>query len=313
MDQQPRKHHYIPSFYLRRWVSPPDGRLCEYKRLPSGRVVVARRHPEATGYRTDLYRLEHVPAELSQIFEHEFMKLVDSGAHLALEKLTKGGAASWSDAELSSWARFLLSLRFRNPESVSLLKKELVATSNAAIDRLKRNYLSERAPDDPPTVEEYLAHTEKAAPYKAALILLQEIIDNPNMAKAIMALRWARVPVPESRLTLLTSDRPLEMPHGLSAREAYLAIPIGPKLLFVAAHSDSVANELANADPTAVVKRMNEIVVEQARQFVWGVDDGQRQFVQNRIARRPDSPIISEKARRAAMDVAANVPLLPRE
>ena len=47
------KHHYIPVFYLKRWIGE-DGRLCVYGR-PYDRVKANRKHPDATGYEPDLY------------------------------------------------------------------------------------------------------------------------------------------------------------------------------------------------------------------------------------------------------------------
>src|ERR1700680_2678982 len=53
-----------------------------------------------------------------------------------------------------------------------------------------------------------------------------------------------------SRISMLTSDRPLDMPHGLGSSEAYIALPIGPRMLFVADHDGTSAPRLAALDPT---------------------------------------------------------------
>jgi len=91
------------------------------------------------------------------------------------------------------------------------------------------------------------------------------------------------------------------MPQGLASKDAYISLPIGPKMLFVAAHDDTWAKRLANTDPTKVVKNVNLAVVSQARKFVWGIDDGQFRFVRNQMSRSPDKPILTDDQRQRAI------------
>ena len=91
---------------------------------------------------------------------------------------------------------------------------------------------------------------------------------------------------------------------SLGAREAYIALPIGPQTLFVADHDGASSKRLAVLDPTSIVRNVNMAVVHQARQFVWGIDDGQKRFVQNRISKTPDRPVITDAQRQAAIDAA---------
>jgi hypothetical protein len=95
------------------------------------------------------------------------------------------------------------------------------------------------------------------------------------------------------------------MPHGLVAQDAYIALAIGPRMLFVAGHGAAWAKRLTDANPTTVVKNMNLAVVSQARTFVWGIDDGQLRFVQNRMSKAPEKPIITDEQSRQAISAAA--------
>jgi hypothetical protein len=54
-----------------------------------------------------------------------------------------------------------------------------------------------------------------------------------------------------------------------------------------------------------VVKSVNLAVVSQARKFVWGVDDGQRRFVQNQMSKVPEKPIITDEQKQQAINAAA--------
>ncbi|RWO35013.1 MAG: DUF4238 domain-containing protein [Mesorhizobium sp.] len=86
----PKKHHYIPVFYLKRWAGE-DGRLCEFSRPYDHRVKPRRTHPAGTGYEENLYSMQGFEPELAQQIEERFFKFTDSLAADALDRLvTKG-------------------------------------------------------------------------------------------------------------------------------------------------------------------------------------------------------------------------------
>jgi hypothetical protein len=299
----PRKHHYIPVFYLKQWRGT-DGQLCEYRHGANDRIMTRRTFPNGTGYLKDLYRVDGLPDAIAQEVEQKFMAPVDTKANLALRKLVRNDTAPWDSEMRSAWTRFILSLRFRNPEAVSIIKSQMVAVWNALLENARRNYETVRYDGDPATFEEFMARTDSIMPMKAAMRLLTEIIDNPRTGTTISDMKWSRVSLTASTISLLTSDRPLDMPHGLGASEAYIALPIGPRMLFVADYNGTSVRQLGALDPTSIVKSVNTAVVHQARQFVWGLDDGQLRFVKNRMSRAPDRVLISDAQRQAAIDAA---------
>jgi hypothetical protein len=75
-NNPPRKHHYIPAFYLKQWAGA-DKKVCEYKRAAPYKIVPHRRAPEGTGYERDLYRLDGAPAPVAQAFERTFLAALD--------------------------------------------------------------------------------------------------------------------------------------------------------------------------------------------------------------------------------------------
>lgn len=204
-NNPPSKHHYIPSFYLQQWAGA-DRRVCEYKRVP-GRIVHRQAFPTETGWERDLYRLEGASVELAQTFEQTFMHMIDTEAALVLQRIITGDPTPWPGEIRSAWVRFVLGLRFRNPQAVKLIKAHLLEVWGAGVAALKENYSRIMHPGLPPSFEEYMSRTERSAPYKAALILLQQIIDNPRVAPTIFDMHWGRGPLTRSKRTLLTSDR----------------------------------------------------------------------------------------------------------
>jgi hypothetical protein len=281
-SETPRTHHYIPSFYLGQWARADD-QVHQYRRVP-GKIASRWIHPQGTGYLKDLYRVDAAPDAISPEIESTFMRPVNTEASLALQELLRSDARALSSRIRIDWTRFILSLRFRTPEAASLIKSHMTDLSKARYDDR--------------------AQTEPDIPQKAALNLLTEIIDNDRVGPIICDMHWGLVSLKDSELSLLTSDRPLVWPKGLASPDAYIALPLGPKSLFVAVHDEAYLAPFISTDPLKVVKQVNRVVVECAREFVWGCDDSQYRFVCNRMSSLPDRHILTEEQRQRAIDAA---------
>jgi hypothetical protein len=110
--------------------------------------------------------------------------------------------------------------------------------------------------------------------------------------------------VSRSKYSLLTSDRPLVMPVGLNHPQCSIALPVGPRHLFVAAHDNRFSRLLPGANHHKIAKLMNKDVVRQARQYVWGEDDSQMELVRKHFATLPDREILTEAQRQEAIAAA---------
>jgi hypothetical protein len=288
--QLPRKHHYKPVFFLSRWVGR-DRQLCEMK-LINGNVVAKRRYPTATGYIKDLYRTNGVREDISQDLEIKFMSPPDNDAAIALNKLATDMLLS--EDERIAWARFMLSLLYRNREGVEFIKTHIADIRSEATLALEPDWAARRGPLDEPTLAEASAAREPAAAAMSAANMTADIIANSRAVPYIATMHWTRVDLRGSKLPLLTSDRPLVF-VGLSDPRTYMALPIGPYDLFVAARDDRFSRP--RTDATDIAWRMNRDVVSLGRQFVWGVDDVQIDFVRTYLGSAPDRVILTETQR----------------
>jgi hypothetical protein len=176
----------------------------------------------------------------------------------------------------------------------------MLELSRGALQAFKRRYQDVKLPTDPPTFEEFEAQMEPGAPYIAAFQLFQQIIDSPAIGQAIFQMEWHRLSI-SSTVPLLTSDRPLVMPYGISAG---IALPINPYSIFIASPEGRWYNTLRSTNPTKVARLMNLQVVQQARKYVWGVDALQLPFIQKWMSTLPDVPIITDEQRRKALEAA---------
>lgn len=291
---EPRKHHYIPAFYLRQWMRP-DGFLCEMRKI-RGKLIVSTKSPDATGFQKDLYKIDSVPANLAQHFERTFMHMVDTEATQAMRSFI-AGTMDVPVKERDAWIRFLLSLLFRNPEAVAQLRDQVITLYRDSLARLRNNYGELRPPDFPLTLEEFDAQSNPNSGDIAASNFLQQIMNSEGIANRIVKMRWGRLHLWRSRHALLTSDRPLCLPMRFKTVAIAIAIPISPRIVFTAAENDQALQSLAYGDHTAMVQEINNQVVSQARQYVWGLDDSALGFVRKHICAFPDRQIISNEAK----------------
>lgn len=283
------KHHYIPVFYSSEWAGP-GGRVCEYSR-PYDTVKPKRVHPDGTGYVRGLYTVPRNDPRVAEFIEREFFKITDNGAARVLRMLKSGEPLAWTTDTRSAWSRFIISLMLRNPEYVERMAAEVVDFFDPTSTELNDKYRQIRRPDDPDTYEEYIAKTGHPAG-RASAIALQTMIDSPRMGGHLNQMRWSVVTFKNERHALLTSDRPIIMTNGIVKAGDHLALPIGPLSLFVASNNVETEDAIKSMHAGKLMEQVNDRVASQARRFVYGSDDRQLRFVENRLGRmEPSTPL----------------------
>jgi Protein of unknown function (DUF4238) len=195
-----QNHHYVPVFYLKRWVGK-DGKLCVYVR-PHDRVKTYRKHPDATGYKEDLYAISGAGDEIESHLEGRFLNSADNDAAEALDMLETGRIASMDAHQKSAWSRFVMRLLHGNPEAVDRISAQ-------AEEMLRANF-APFAND-----KEHVARTKVAA--------LQTLMDSDLVGRQLNSMAWVVVPL-RSSYSLLTSDRPFVMTNGISGPDKHLGL-----------------------------------------------------------------------------------------
>jgi hypothetical protein len=214
----------------------------------------------------------HVPVGCQDV-EIKFMSPLDNDEAIALDKFVT--VRRLDERDRGAWAQFLLSLLYRNPECVRVLKDHLTEVWAEGTDALEGMWAANRTPQDRMTFAEETSVRLPGAPGISASQMLMDVIAHEDAVPDIANMHWTRVELSRSKYSLLTSDRPLVMPVGLGHQQCYIALPVGPRHLFVAAHDDRFSRLLPTADHNKIAKTMNKDVVRQARQYVWGEDDSQ--------------------------------------
>jgi hypothetical protein len=252
------KHHHTPVFYLSQWAGD-DGQLCEYKRRYRG-VLPKRVFPDKTGYKHGLYSVAGLSPQDRQYVETKYLKRVDGDAAIALTAMLDESlpADQFPPKMKVAWARFLYSLTFRSPNVIKRLQAQM--DQQVADGKIKQPKI----------------------PFTAAEVF-PSMLGSPNVIKELIDMAWVTCDLRLSRNTLLTSDRPVIMTNGLMQPGAHIAIPISPRSFFWAYRTEENFQKFAKMNQDDWVEEINNHVVRQAVEFVYGFDDSQTSFIAARF------------------------------
>lgn len=292
----PKRHHYIPVFYLSRWAVRDDKRLCQFSR-PYKKVVPERKHPEATGYLKRLYELEGLEGDLAQQVESRFFSPVDSAAADALAIMEQqGNHGVWDKRLRSAWSRFLHSMLLRTPEDLDLFKASWrTLMLDDKTDEWEARYNEIKGPGDKLTFKEFVASISEQTHNRSAVHALVHMIDNPRLGFKINNMPWWVIDTDPDDYPLLTSDRPVIRTNGLNAPNGHIALPVGPHRIFVVAKDQATLNVIRSANIRQVVREVNRQVCEYAVKYVYAIDDTHLEFVDKHFATK-EQPRLLESA-----------------
>lgn len=275
------KNHYIPQFYLKRWVV--DGRLVEFARRRPGtpEVVPIRRSPAATGYRSGLYDFQAAPPERRHEIEKAFFSMVDSRAADALVAMEKDEKLLRPELK-GAWVMFLLSLITRHPDDIVALKAAFVRDFKKTTEADRQTYAKARPPHYQPTLQEYLGSIEETALPDMALANLPKLILHERTATSLLGMHWS-VAKPPRQGYFLSSDRPT-IRTFLGQDGSHWLLPIGPKHLFVAAQTPQLGFRIHEEIAGQGWKEVNRQVVRQAASLGYADRDRHLPFFQKHLA-----------------------------
>lgn len=263
----PRKHHYLPQFYLDRWAQ--GGNVIRYRR-PQGKdgpIECCQKAVKGVAYERDLYQLPDI-ADLaeSQQVELRFFQAVDDRAAMVLQRLDAG--ATLEPGDRTALARFMVSLLHRSPSRLEAIRRELADRREEAPFRDLEGADLERALKS------------------MSVRLLEMLVGSDNGADLLTRLVPHQIRIRGASKTLLTSDRPVTVSAQLVAPDAFMVLPYGPDRMIVFTRIVDIARSFATQDPNVLVRGINCAVVEQAEDVVVGADRAALRMV-DRLFLRP--------------------------
>ena len=279
---EPIRHHYLPVFYLNHWAGA-DGKVIRYYR-PHRDVVASSISPKFTGFEQGLYRLDGYDPESENDIEKKFMApLVDDPASRAMEALIERNQSNLTPEFRQAWTRFVMSLHVRHPGNVAQITRQARSGLRQSLLEDPRDYAAVRKNSDPPTLVEWV---ELNAPFildNYGKQMLPKIITHQGTSDAIIHMRWWTIGIPGDIPDLLTCDRPVFMSHGVHDERCFIALPLGPRIVFFATRSQATFDRVMSRDFRVVAKSINETLVSQAINSVYSSSRQHHRFVQNRL------------------------------
>tara|TARA_R110002051_G_scaffold95293_6_gene165266 strand:- start:13107 stop:13562 length:456 start_codon:yes stop_codon:yes gene_type:complete len=110
------------------------------------------------------------------------------------------------------------------------------------------------------------------------------VMDGGNVARTIHYMLWHVIDTSDADFDFLTSDRPVIRTNGIMIEGGHLAIPIGPRKLFIAAKDDAALRPILALSSRQLVRECNRQMCDYAVKFVYGIDDSQLPFVSKHFA-----------------------------
>jgi hypothetical protein len=286
----PRRHHYIPEFYQRKWAGE-DKQVERYEHI-NGTAVRRRVFPSAAGFREDLYR--HPRAEMdewrAQALEWAIFKKIDDGGARALEALVSDPAALRDNAVRSDWAVFLRTMLLRTPFQMAgvLASLEQIWRDTDVSEK----YDVMRKPGMPETATEFLEILNPNEAEESAFRMFANAMSSDRTTRHIMNLPWRIFDCSEADHRLLLSDHPVVL-VPLETDDGHVAMPLSPTKFLVAATNDRTRAIADSLRPKTAVRIMNKLVVQRAQHCVIARDQGQDFFIRKHFGANPVPPFMS--------------------
>ena len=184
------------------------------------------------------------------------------------------------------WARFVMSLRLRQPSLVQQLRTESSEHLEASLVVEPDEYEALAGIDDPPTLVEWTRKNYPGLIENFGLSFFHKLVDNTEIGTKILRMKWWLWNFTREQNELLLADQPCIFTKGIDDPDLVIALPIGPRKAFMATAAERVAAIMRRRRPKDLLLRINESSLNQARVRVYARDASPRRFICNRLIRR---------------------------
>lgn len=282
------RHHYVPQFLLAAWAEGAADWRLEVFRLDLPNLPTSRHAPRYTAFEDNLYALTRpvVAGMRQQAVETLVLRRVDEMAANVRRKMIAQGLASLAPDERMDWARFLMSLRVRQPAMVAYLRTEAEQGLRESLRSNPIDYEELAGRSDPPSLEVWTEDRFPGLIENFGLSFFHELVDNAEIGTLLMNMRWWLWDLSDQPHDLLLADDPCIISSAIRDPNVMLALPISPRKLFAATRGDDVAGTLRRLPRRTIAMRVNESSANQARVRIYSRDGSPRRFVENRLAHR---------------------------
>ncbi len=161
-----------------------------------------------------------------------------------------------------------------------------------SLDEFRGEYEKLRSESDPPTFDEFVVKFRENPLNWSANRYIHRVVDSEKVVGHLCQMTWNVVRFDSASSMLLTSDRPTIMSNGIGIKEGHIALPISPRMLFIA-FSDDAGYWKVRAIPLKELANItNSLIAQQAHDYVYGFSKAALSFVATRLGKRvPATPL----------------------
>lgn len=279
----PKKHHFLPEFFLKQWCDRETGKLFHFHIPYRDKLISEPRYPSQVGFEEFLYSIKDLPVEKAQTVEQIFFSKVDNDGSIALNKLLTQKTLCPNHEKM--WINFITTLIARMPADLELFVEILTKTSDAIVPVLSKvSKLSEFS-----LYENDLQDAEKKLKTKyvnEAAHHLSIFLSNEKFIRRMGSMSWKVVELSKSKHELLTSDRPLHFNVNNQTNLPIITLPVGPKTVFFASENTMHLQQIAEANQSQLVKKINGLTVGSATNSVFGRTESQKKYISKYLGQR---------------------------
>jgi hypothetical protein len=286
-----RNQHFVPKSLLKGWMTEGSHHLVEFHwsatRLKSKDVG-----PKSTGYLRDGYSVNLCSKELklerweTYVETEFFTKKIDNPVgpvlasirgHKSFEQLTAEDRDLWATFMIAQWVRtpqkvteFADAAAFQYLiEQAERLEQEAVPTTDEA--KMARAFNAQAILD---------SHIQIGR--NNAVQALPSIISSHKLVQTVRRALWSVIDLRKSRIKLVLSDHPVYLEGSL--RDDFLMfLPLGPRLLFVAASTSELLRFVGKKPQTDLARQLNKESVLNAQKYVFASDRESEALVRRRL------------------------------
>ncbi len=276
-------NHYVPKFLQSQWKGE-DGKLQVFKLSPRG-VSTKRLAPAGTGYKKDMLTLTSptVAGMDQHANETIYLNKIDNAASLIHKKLLTQPSVSLTEREKMDWARFIHSLRLRQPTTIEKLKAYAPELFHVELARDPLEYRAVAQADDPPTLTEFVDRHLPGYIENSGLITYPHILLDDDMAATKLAkLDWGRFNFSDCQSHVLLGDHPCIFSHGIDHPNLIVALPISPDRIFLASRGTEAMAALHKQNSSDLLRMINDHTAMQAEKYIYSTNESSKRFIANR-------------------------------
>lgn len=152
--------------------------------------------------------------------------------------------------------------------------------------------------DDPATLADFVEINVPGLIDNFGKLAIGNFLHHTTIKEKVFRLRkWCLVDFSGQINHLLLADRPCLLGGNLDDPDLWIALPIGPRSVFIATKRDRIVEIIIQQSKKHFLAFINERSLAQAQKYIWALDNSPMRFILNRLRRRSATARVESSTR----------------